>query len=61
MKKPFLFLDGSTPVLVICGQAFKISKKELESLSHDCQQAEMFLMKSKVTKYEEMKNVGIAT
>lgn len=62
MRQPYLYLDGRTPVLMISGQGYRLSKKELESLYHDITQAETFLnQKSKAQKYKEIENVGHAS
>jgi len=59
MRQPYLYLDGDTPVLMLCGQSYKLSKKELESLSHDIQMAEMFLSQPKTCKmYKEVKEIA---
>ena len=59
MRQPYLYLDGSVPVLMLCGQSYRMSKKELESLSHDVKQAEMFLSQTHTCKmYKEVENAG---
>ena len=56
MRYPYVYLDGSVPVLMVCGQSYRLSKKELESLSHDIGMASNFL--NNVTIYKDVENVG---
>jgi hypothetical protein len=58
MRQPYLYLDGNHPTLMVCGQTYRLSRKELESLAHDIQMAEMFLSQPKTCKmYKEVKEI----